>query len=336
MFPCALILILAIALDLMIGDPAYPAHPVRLIGWSIQGLEKGIRRQKLPDFWGGVLLTLTLIFLSVGLALILDALAFSLRPSLGFLFTLYVLYSCIALRDLSRHVRPILEAIDGGNIGQARNALQRIVGRDTRVLDETGVIRATIETIAEGLVDGFLSPIFYFSIFSLAGFTLDHPCLAGMAGALGYRVINTLDSMIGYKNEIYLYFGRFAAKLDDVVNYVPARLSVLLLFIGAWFLKMDAPAGLSSTLSYRHCASSPNAGYPESFVAGVLRTTLGGPVLYPFGEVKKPTIGDGTTPLTTHSIRHTLRLITLTGLLSGLIMALFLWISPMALSLFGF
>ena len=332
---CALLLVCAILLDRIMGDPPYPWHPVRLIGRSIQWVEPLFRRRGIQGIWGGTVFVLTLLFFWLGLIALLTNAAFIFKP-VGFLFSLYILYSCIAHQDLVRHVRPVVSALEREEIDESRLALQKIVGRDTQVLDETGIIRATIETIAEGFVDGFLSPVFFFSVFSLAGLPFHAPCLAGVLGVFGYRIINTLDSMIGYKNKRYLYFGRFAARLDDVANFVPARLSVLFLFLSAWLLKLDAASGLESTSRYHWCAVSPNAGYPESFVAGALGVRLGGPVQYPFGKVTKPFIGEGQTPLTVETVRQTTRLILLAGYLAGGLSALFLWASPHLIPLFRF
>ncbi len=332
---CALLLVFAILLDRLLGDPPYPWHPVRLIGRSIQWLEPLFRRRGIQGVWGGTAFVLSLLLFWLGFIALLTHAAFIFKP-VGFLFSLYILYSCIAHQDLAAHVRPVVSALERGEIDESRVALQKIVGRDTQVLDETGIIRATIETIAEGFVDGFLSPIFFFSVFSLAGLAFHAPCLSGVMGVFGYRIINTLDSMIGYKNERYLYFGRFAARLDDVANFVPARLSILFLFLSAWLLKLDAAGGVDATWRYRLCAASPNAGYPESFVAGALGIRIGGPVQYPFGKVTKPFIGEGHAPLTVETVRQTTRLILRAGYLAGGMSALFLWASPHLTPLFRF
>jgi len=204
-----------------------------------------------------------------------------------------------------------------------------IVGRDTSVLNRQGILRASIETAAEGFVDGFLAPIFWYALSALIGGTLfQAPCVFGLSGILGYRIINTLDSMIGYRNKQYLYFGRFAARLDDIVNFIPARLSILFLFLSAWFLGKDAGNGLDSVVKYSHYAASPNAGYPESFVAGAFHIRLGGSVQYPFGRVDKPVIGNGVVRPDSRTVHEVTRLITLSGFLSTGIMALFLILMP--------
>ena len=334
MIPCALLLICAVILDRLIGDPPYTGHPVRLIGRSIQILES-LFRARIPNaFLGGTVLTLlALAFWETLLFLAMEA-AFLYKP-LGVLFSLYLLYSCIALRDLATHVSHVTKELSKGNLQKSREALQKIVGRDTQVLDEKGVLKATIETVSEALVDGFLSPIFYFSVFSLIGYLFQMPCLYGLMGVLGYRIINTLDSMIGYKNERYFQFGKFAARLDDIVNFVPARLSLLFLFLSVWLLKLDVASAIKTTRRDRFCSASPNAGHPESFVAGALHITLGGPVHYPFGLVDKPEIGNGTTPLTIETVSQSLKIVTLAGYLSAALMALALLLTPFAINLPG-
>jgi adenosylcobinamide-phosphate synthase len=223
MLTCVLLLIAAVVIDAFLGDPAYSLHPVRLIGRSIERLEATIREIDPPLFLGGILLTL--IILSLWEALLLIFLKYLPGLPLKLLLSLYVIYSSFALRDLTRHIRPVLNALDGEDIIGARRRLQMIVGRDTNVLDRQGILRAAVETAAEGFVDGFLAPIFWYALSALiGGMFFQAPCIFGVSGIWGYRIINTLDSMIGYRNKRYLYFGRFAARLDDIVNFIPARL----------------------------------------------------------------------------------------------------------------
>ncbi len=328
MLICAILLLAAVLADALLGDPAYALHPVRLIGRTIQKFEAPFRSLPVSEFLAGTLLTLTVLGTWGGAW----TLAYRLLQGtelFQFLCALLFLYSCLALRDLARHIHPVLDALDQRDHSLARKELQKIVGRDTSVLDEAGILRASLETAAEGFVDGFLSPVFWFALLSLLGGALDiSPCLTGIAGALGYRVINTLDSMIGYKSNRYLFFGRFAARLDDVVNFIPARLSVLFLFLSAWILKADAGSGLETVVRHRHHAASPNAGYPESFVAGALHVRIGGPIQYPFGRVDKPFIGDGTRAPSPETVRRATRLVTLAGYLAAGITALFICVAP--------
>ena len=334
MIPCLLILMGAVFLDRCFGDPIYPVHPVRLIGRSIRILEPIFRSVPLPEFWEGAAFTLTILICWESI-LFFSFKITSFALPMASLFSLYLLYSCIALRDLSTHVTEVIRPLREGNLPQSRRALQKIVGRDTHALDKDGIYRATIETVSEALVDGFLSPIFYFSLFALLGHAYRQPCLLGLMGALGYRIINTLDSMIGYKSDVYLYFGRFAARLDDIANFIPARLSIVFLLLAAWVLNLNVLTAVDITCRDRHHSASPNAGYPESFVAGALDIQLGGPVLYPFGLVEKPWMGNGTTPLSIEIVEKSLRLITLAGYIATGLFALALYLVPTAMGLPG-
>ena len=243
---CALLLIAAVILDRILGDPVYRLHPVRLMGKTIQTLEGHIRSWGLPALWGGVLLVAVSLFIWEGGLLVLYAVIAFSGAAVWFL-TLYFVYSCLAFRDMAHHIRPIIFAVEGNNLETARDLLQKVVGRDTAVLDRTGIIRAAVETTAESLVDGFLSPLFWFFVAAAAGSLLGvSPCVSGGLGIVSYRLINTLDSMVGYRNERYILFGRFAARLDDVMNFLPARLSLLFLFFAACILKMDARTGLET------------------------------------------------------------------------------------------
>jgi len=323
---CGLLLIAAVILDRFLGDPPYRFHPVRLMGKTIQTLERVIRSWAFPALWGGVLLVAASLAIWMGGLLFLYAIL-AVSDAAVWLLTLYLVYSCIAFRDLVHHVRPIIFAVKGNDLETARKLLQRVVGRDTTVLDWTGIIRAAVETTAESLVDGFLSPIFWFFAAAAAGSLLGFsPCVSGGLGVAGYRIINTLDSMVGYRNDRYILFGRFAARLDDVVNFIPARLSLLFLFFAARVLKMDARAGLRTARRDRLRGTSPNAAHPESFVAGALHIQLGGPTRYPFGETMKPYLGPANSPPRLPAIEASLRLVSVSGYLAALVFSLTLWV----------
>jgi len=321
---CALLLIAAVILDRILGDPAYRLHPVRLMGKTIQTLEGHIRSWKFPALWGGVLLVaVSLVIWMGGLLCLYAILAFS--GAAVWLLTLYLVYSCIAFRDLAHHIKPIIFAVKGNELKTARELLQKVVGRDTTVLDWTGIIRAAVETTAESLVDGFLSPLFWFFVAAAAGSLLGaSPCVTGGVGIVSYRLINTLDSMVGYRNDRYILFGRFAARLDDVMNFIPARLSLLFLFFAALVLKMDARAGLETARRDRLRGASPNAAHPESFVAGALHIQLGGPTRYAFGETVKPYLGPADSPPRLPAIEASLRLVSVSGYLAVSVFSLIL------------
>ena len=322
MIYCALFLSGAIILDRLIGDPVYRFHPVRLMGKTIQLLEKIIRSLKFPEFYKGVLFAATALLIWEGMILILYK-ATSFGGLAQGILTFYLIYSCIAFRDLVHHIEPVVIALKKSDLETARALLQKIVGRDTAVLDRTGVIRAAIETTAESFVDGLLSPLFWFFILAISGSVLNiSPCVSGGAGIVGYRLINTLDSMVGYKNDRYILFGRFSARLDDVVNFIPARFAVLFLFLAALILHEDAITGIKTAWRDRLKGTSPNAAHTESFIAGAFHVRLGGSTRYPFGETMKPYLGRENAPARLPIIEKELRLVACAGYLATVVFSI--------------
>jgi adenosylcobinamide-phosphate synthase len=205
-----------------------------------------------------------------------------------------LVYFCIAIKDLLRHSEDVYRKLsDDSDMGNARKASGRIVGRDTGSLDGEGISRACVETVAENMVDGMTAPFFFGVLFSLLSGLLGLPAIAWSAvGAMIYKAVNTMDSMIGYKNKKYIRFGRAAAKIDDVCNFIPARLSGIILILAAFILKLDYRGALRIFLRDRLAHASPNAGHTEAVVAGAFGISLGGPSFY-FGTlVEKPYIGD--------------------------------------------
>ncbi len=279
-FSPVIILSLAFLLDLIFGDPRYRFHPIRLIGRLIElnyrlALRIPIKKKIL------------------GLFILLGVLSFSefvyffciyLLGNASLLLDIYLSYSFIAIKDMADHLFPIAKSLEEGKIDDARRFLSKIVGRITDSLDQEAIIRASVESAAESFVDGILSPVFWFSFGAIWGYPV--------AFMMAYKVINTLDSMLGYKSEQLKDIGWASAKADDLVNFVPARLSLIFLYIGAVICKLDAKNGLLIAYRDRLKHSSPNSGHPEAFVAGALGIRLGGPTKYPYGLVKKPWIGD--------------------------------------------
>jgi adenosylcobinamide-phosphate synthase len=290
-------LVAAFFLDLAIGDPRWLPHPVRLIGRSIAFLENAIRSriQKDRERIAGVLLVVLIVLPAALLAfLIREAL---LLPGWGILafaaaaIMVYLVATTIALRELVSSAKLVLSSVKQGDLVAARGNLSMIVGRDTQNLDEDGVRRAVIETVSENLSDGVIAPLFYLAI-------------GGLPLAIAYKAINTLDSMVGYKNEKYLSFGWAAARLDDVANYVPARLTGMLIVLASFCYFLFRQPG--SALSLARDAfrvmrrdgrnhTSPNSGIPEAAMAGCLGVRLGGPSTYGGVLVQKPFIGDHRT-----------------------------------------
>ena len=288
----AIVFTAAFILDLLIGDPEYPLHPVRLLGRMISFLEKWLFKSGLNGFTGGVILLLSVVVLSfLPVAILFYCFAFVHSYAQMFLL-IYVFYSSFALRDLFRHPARITRQMKAGEIVAAKEELQMIVGRDVKYLDENGIARATIESISESLVDSLISPFFWFTVGYLLGLvTAINPPLAAVSAALVYRCVNTLDSMVGYKNEKYLQFGKASARSDDFFNFLPARLSLFFLSLAALLSGNDALNAWKIGWRDRLKHKSPNAGHPEAAMAGALKVKLGGPTRYSFGLVEKPFLG---------------------------------------------
>lgn len=315
---------LAFLLDLIFGDPCYAWHPVRLIGHLITFIEKRIYQD---GFMAGLILVLSTVGVS-GLILITIYAVLAELPFVLTIISLFLLYSCIGFRDLLNHAQPIYRAVKNQQLNQAQNALQMIVGRDAKQLDFVGVIRATIESLAENTVDGLFSVVFYFLITGLMAYLLQFSeatvLLLATLAAVIYRIVNTLDAMVGYKNTRYRYFGTASARFDDLLNFIPARLSVL------FFLLASMGLGLLTSNAYKIVKrdrlkhNSPNAGHAEAVVAGALGIKLGGPTIYPHGTVNKLYLGDGRERLIAKDIKTTEKLVLLTGVLYVLILGLLL------------
>ena len=300
-------LLAALLLDLLLGDPPWWPHPVRGIGWLISRSEGLARRWLKSPLLGGAAVVVVVV---AGTSLVVYALlvvAMAISPTIGILVAVFVLYTALAVRDLLRHSIAVYEKLrPSGSLEAARGAVAMIVGRDTGNLSREGVIRAAIETVAENMVDGVTAPLFYAVLGSLAGLALGVEAIAGAAlGAYFYKAINTMDSMIGYRNERYLFFGRVAARLDDVANFVPARVSALCIIVAAFFLKLDYREAARILRRDRLNHKSPNSGHTEAAVAGALGIRLGGPSSYFGTVVDKPSLGDGLRTPIPEDIRAT-------------------------------
>lgn len=298
-------LILAYSLDLAIGDPAWLPHPVRIIGGAIGKTENILRlllkvyakkMQRLSERIGGILLVI-IIAGSTYLAMSLvdkglHALTGSENPVfriIGAVLLVYLISTTLATKGLTDSARKIITPLRDGDIVEARKKLSHIVGRDTGSLDDKGILRATIESLAENASDGIIAPLFYL----VAG---------GLPLAMTYKAVNTMDSMVGYKNDRYRYFGWAAARLDDIANYIPARITGLLIVVSIFVITLVENIRCSLSATSRSFAtmlrdgrghSSPNSGIPEAALAGALNVRLGGPSRYNGILVDKPFIGDG-------------------------------------------
>ena len=270
---------IGLVLDFIIGDPNNPFHPVRIIGSLGIKLENITRRVfknlKISGFvtWLGVILITFLV------NSLIVRLAFSISNIFGIIIEGILLYFCISSKGLKVEGLKVIKVLESGDIEGARKQLSYIVGRDTKVLDEEGIIRAVIETVAENTSDGIIAPLLF-------------GALGGAPLAMTYKAVNTCDSMFGYKNDKYIDFGFVPAKMDDLFNYIPARITGYLVIFAAFILGLDYKNSYRIYKRDRYNHTSPNSAHPESAVAGALGIRLGGANYY-FGKiVEKPTIGD--------------------------------------------
>lgn len=270
-------------LDLLLGDPYWMPHPVRAMGKGIQALEKKLRRPEgTPgaQMRAGALLVCIMVAVSTLIPVLLLWLAYWLHPAAGLVLEAFMCYQIMATKCLKVESMKVYRALRNGDVEKAREAVSMIVGRDTAALSAEGITKAAVETVAENTSDGSIAPLFFM-------------LLGGPAAGFAYKAVNTMDSMLGYKNEKYLYFGRPAARLDDVVNFIPSRLAALLMIAAAWLCGMDGKGAFCVWRRDRFRHASPNSAQTESVCAGALGVALAGDAVY-FGKVvKKPFIGDG-------------------------------------------
>lgn len=300
------IIVLAFVLDLVAGDPLWMPHPVRWMGRLINLLESFLRRfTHTPSgerFFGAVLVCVTVTMVwAVGVGVLAAALRYSYP--LFFILSAYIVYACLSVNSLKTEAAAVTEA---ASLAEARQRLARIVGRDTADLQPSGVYRAVVETVAENASDGVVAPLFFLAV-------------GGPPLMLAYKAVNTMDSMIGYKNERYLRFGWFAARLDDAANYIPARLTAVLMVIAAFILGYNYRCSLKILISDAGGHPSPNSGWPEAAAAGALGCRLGGPSHYA-GEVsRKPYIGCELAEPDEKAAGGVIRLLYLTAVLMVLL-----------------
>ena len=309
----ALALILGFLIDLLLGDPRWLYHPVRIIGNGISLLEKILRRMfpKTPggEKTAGFFLVLLICIGSGGVPFLLLYLAYHIHTVLGIALETFMCYQMLAVKSLKAESMRVYEALKKPDLPGARTAVSMIVGRDTQSLSAAGVTKAAVETIAENTSDGIIAPLFYMAI-------------GGSALMFLYKGINTMDSMVGYKNEKYLHFGRFAAKLDDIANYIPARISAWLMILASFFAGFDWKNAKKIFLRDRYNHASPNSAQTEAVMAGALDIQLAGNAFY-FGKLyEKPTIGDAVREVETEDIKRANRLLYASAALGTLFFAL--------------
>ena len=288
-----IVLTLAFVFDYLIGDPVYPFHPTRLVGKIITFFENILEKFNLFNVFGGVIFALSVLAAALSFYSFLAFLFRELNYYIYVAFEIFVLYSTIALKDMMIHTDRVYSALLDKDLKKAQNAVQMIVGRDAKKLDEVGVVSAVIESLSENFVDGFFAVVFWYMLGSVVGYLLGKDILFfGGFFAFMYRVVNTMDSMVGYRNTRYEKFGKFAAKLDDFFNFIPARLSVIFICFCALLFIKNGQGCIKTAKQDRLKHQSPNSAHAESAVAGALNIKLGGKVVYTYTTIEKPYIGE--------------------------------------------
>jgi adenosylcobinamide-phosphate synthase len=308
-----LILIAAVLLDLLLGDPVYPAHPIRLMGHLLSLIERGLRRIGLDGYGGGILLFVLLSAICVGVTsfLVLGARRIAGVAWWSWAVHLFFLYSMLALGDLLRHVWAVERALERGTLADGREAISRLVGRDTDRMDAGACRRAAVESLSESLTDAFNSPLFWY-------------VLLGLPGVVLFKVVSTMDSMVGYKTPRYLRFGWCGARTDDVMNWVPARITWLLIALTAATIHgFSMLKALRIGWTQHAILPGPNSGWSEAATAGALQRRIVGPI-WLNGEMKTDVwIGDPADPPveTRLDLMRAMLLVTVTALAATLLAA---------------
>ena len=297
---------IAYVLDLIFGDPQNIIHPVQIIGKMVNIGEKSLLGKKYKSdrkykFFAGMILNITVISLTYGITYLIRR-----TSENSIIFTvaeIYLMYTIFSINSLAREGNRVYNILKEGNIERARKDLSYLVSRDTETMDEKMIIRSTMETISENTVDGIVAPMLYMF-------------LGGLPLSMTYKAINTFDSMVGYKNEKYMDFGKFSAKLDDVANFIPARITGILIVIASMILGYDYKNSLKIFIRDRKNHSSPNSGHAEAGVAGALGVQFGGRVSYFGKEVDKPVIGDKIKDFELEDIKKNIKIMYATSFLS--------------------
>lgn len=295
-------IVIACVLDITIGDPQWNYHPVRLIGKSIAIMESVLRKFPVPERISGMLLTVIIVFGMYSATYAIISLSrrwcFFCEGIIGAV----IIYFTISIKSLADEAKKVMRSLIENDLMTARKVLSQIVGRDTEQLNEEQVIRACVETVAEGSLDGVLSPLFY-------------SFLGGPCAAMAYRAVNTLDSMVGHKDERYIRFGWASARLDDAANYIPARISAILIPVASFLCGYGFKRSLQIAFRDGRKHESPNSGIPEAAMAGALGVQLGGPSTYHGEVIERSVIGDVQDQLTLESIAVSIKILYVTSLL---------------------
>ncbi|MHA0857156.1 adenosylcobinamide-phosphate synthase CbiB [Paenibacillus sp. CMAA1364] len=305
----------AYVLDLIIGDPRSIPHPVIGMGKGIKQIEKLIRRHvSHPGLMqkAGILLPVIVVGGSLLITWVLLRTLYMIHPWLSVVLEVVLIATTIATKGLKDAGMEVYDHLKRGDLPAARQALGMIVGRDTDHLDESEVVRGTVETMAENIVDAIVSPLFYAFI-------------GGAPLAIAYRAINTLDSMVGYKNDKYINLGWASARLDDVANFIPARITGMLLVVSSWLLRLDYKGSYRTIIHDARLHPSPNSGYPESAVAGALGIRLGGENTYHGVVSFRAYMGVLSRPLSKDDIQSTGWLMIMSSLLFLVLCSIVVW-----------
>lgn len=302
--------------DLIFGDPYWFPHPVRFIGIFISSFERILRRIAHTDVSqkiAGFILAGVTVVISYGVVWWLLKIALSVNTLFFHILNIFFIYTVLATKCLGDEAKKVYKFLKNGDINNARSALSYIVGRDTDRLDIQGICRAVIETVAENTSDGIVAPLFYLF-------------LGGAPLSMAYKAVNTLDSMVGYKNERYINIGMASARLDDIANFLPARITALLIVFASFFSGMSSKHSLLIMIRDGHKHTSPNSGYPESSMAGALGIQLGGPSSYRGRIVEKPYIGDPIDTITPEHILLSIKIMYIASLLAFLLGSIIMWV----------
>jgi adenosylcobinamide-phosphate synthase len=307
--PHPIALAIAVPIDLAIGDPAYPWHPVRLIGHGLRAIERVLRSIGADGYGGGIALFAILALVTLGVIAGAMLLSLVLSVWVAWILHVFLLYSLLALGDLVHHVWRVERALTAGNLSGGRSAVGQLVIRDTERMDAAACRRASIESLSENLTDGFISALFWYALLGIPGLVL-------------FKVVSTMDSMVGFKTPKYLRFGWCGARLDDVMNYLPARLTWLIIALAAAVLpNYSARKAFAIGLSQSTLFPSPNSGWSEAATAGAIQRRLVGPVWRDGQLVTEIWIGDSRDPeaMTHDDVKRAVTLIIMAGLLSAVL-----------------
>ena len=314
-----LAIIIGFLIDCVLGDPQNPLHPIRFLGYVNNMFIKIYDKLKIKNsyvqFIYGMFMNIFVVSFTFVLFLFATIYFYKLNFWIGFIFEILMSYFIIAPKALLTESMKVYKQLEKNNIQKARFYLSYIVGRDTENLNEEKIIKATVETVVENLSDGVIAPLIYLF-------------LGGVPLGMAYKAISTLDSMVGYKNEKFIYFGRFSARLDDVANFIPARISAIFIIISAFILRLDFKNAYKIYIRDRYNHLSPNSAHTEAACAGALNIELGGASVYGGKIVEKKTIGDKTNKIhkkdiiLANKLMHTSTIICIVTLCSFVILIL--------------